>query len=323
MALSEFDIIARYFSRHGSARDGVVLGVGDDAALLHPPPGRQLAVAVDTLVAGRHFPEHTAAFDIGWKALAVNLSDLAAMGATPAWATLSLTLPAVDAGWLQAFADGFFSLADEYRVALVGGDTTRGSLSISVQVLGHVEPGKALRRAAAVPGQSIFVSGTLGDAAGALRGLQAGERVDALLLERLNRPQPRVALGRALAGVASAAIDVSDGLLADLGHVLRASGCGATLLPECLPVSVALKELGPDAARACQFNGGDDYELCFTVAPERRGELDTLLRTQAVNVTEIGVTEVQPGIRCRNADGSVTTPDIAGFDHFHSGSRGS
>jgi thiamine-monophosphate kinase len=319
MALSEFDIIARYFSRPGTARDDVVLGVGDDAALLQPPPGRQLAVAVDTLVAGRHFPAHTAAFDTGWKALAVNLSDLAAMGATPAWATLSLTLPGVDEGWLQSFADGFYSLAEEHRVALVGGDTTRGPLSISVQVLGHVAAGKALRRAAAAPGQAIFVSGTPGDAACALRALQRGDNVDAVLAERLNRPQPRVALGCALAGLAAAAIDVSDGLLADLGHILAASGCGAMLSPERLPVSAALSALPVEEVRACQFNGGDDYELCFTVDPGRRGELDALLQTQAVNVAEIGVIEAQPGLRCRHADGSVTTPVIAGFDHFGGG----
>ncbi|MGD8936319.1 MAG: thiamine-phosphate kinase [Thiogranum sp.] len=319
MALSEFEIIARYFSRRGALREDVVLGVGDDAALLQPPPGRQLAVAVDTLVAGRHFPEDTAAFDAGWKALAVNLSDLAAMGAAPAWATLSLTLPAVDEGWLQCFADGFYSLADEHRVALVGGDTTRGPLSISVQVLGHVEPDKALRRGGAAPGQAIFVSGTLGDAACALQAVQRGDSVDAVVLERLNRPRPRVELGRALAGVAAAAIDISDGLLADLGHILEASGCGATLSPDCLPLSAALRALPDDEVRACQFNGGDDYELCFTVDPARRSELDVLMQTQGVNVTEIGVVEAQPGLRCRNADGSLTTPAIAGFDHFRGG----
>ncbi|MGD8936357.1 MAG: thiamine-phosphate kinase, partial [Thiogranum sp.] len=273
MALSEFDIIARFFTRQGAYRDDVVLGVGDDAALLKVPKDRQLVLAVDTLVAGRHFPDDTAAFDIGWKALAVNLSDFAAMGATPAWATLSLTMPAVDKDWLQAFADGFYSLADQYQVALVGGDTTRGPLSVSVQLQGYIEPGKVLRRDAAKPGQALFVSGTLGDAACALHQLQSGA-VDAFVFERLNRPEPRVALGQLLGGVAAAAIDVSDGLLADLGHILEASRCGATLYPERLPASSALQNLPAGEVLEYQCNGGDDYELCFSVAPERRAQLD-------------------------------------------------
>ena len=316
MALSEFDIIARYFTRQGSYRDDVVLGVGDDAALLKVPAGRQLVVAVDTLVAGRHFPEGTVPFDIGWKALAVNLSDLAAMGATPAWATLSLTMPEVDEGWLHAFADGFHALAGQYQVALVGGDTTRGPLSVSVQLQGYIEPGKALRRDAAAPGHALFVSGTLGDAACALEQLQAGGAVDAFLLERLNRPEPRVALGQSLAGVAAAAIDISDGLLADLRHILEASRCGATLWPQRLPASAALQALPPAAALECQFNGGDDYELCFSVAPERRAKLDAMVAGQGLVVTEIGVLDAQPGLRCQYPDGRILNPPVHGFDHF-------
>jgi thiamine-monophosphate kinase len=319
MALSEFDIIARYFTAKGPCRDDVVLGVGDDAALLVVPAGRQLVVAVDTLVAGRHFPTHTGAFDIGWKALAVNLSDLAAMGATPAWATLSLTMPAVDEAWLQAFADGFFALADEYGVALVGGDTTRGPLSITVQLQGYIQPGKALRRDAAAPGQTLFVSGTLGDAACALQQLKAGGAADAFALARLNRPEPRVALGELLAGVAAAAIDISDGLLADLGHILDASHCGATLWPERLPASVTLQSLPPEQRQAYQFSGGDDYELCFSVAPARRGELEALLQRHAITVAEIGVLEARPGLRCRYADGRIVTSARHGFDHFRAG----
>jgi thiamine-monophosphate kinase len=319
MALSEFDIIARYFTGKGPCRDDVVLGVGDDAALLAVPAGRQLVVAVDTLVAGRHFPVHTPAFDIGWKALAVNLSDLAAMGATPAWATLSLTMPAVDEAWLQAFADGFFALADQYGVALVGGDTTRGPLSITVQLHGSIQPGKALRRDAAAPGQALFVSGTLGDAAWALQQLKAAGTVDAFALERLNRPEPRVALGELLAGVAAAAIDISDGLLADLGHILDASHCGATLWPERLPASASLQSLPRDQRQAYQFSGGDDYELCFSVAPERRAELEELLQRHAIAVAEIGAIEAQPGLRCRYADGRIVTPSRHGFDHFRMG----
>jgi len=315
MALSEFDIIARFFTRQGAYRDDVVLGVGDDAALLKVPKDRQLVLAVDTLVAGRHFPEDTAAFDIGWKALAVNLSDFAAMGATPAWATLSLTMPAVDKDWLQAFADGFYSLADQYQVALVGGDTTRGPLSVSVQLQGYIEPGKVLRRDAAKPGQALFVSGTLGDAACALHQLQSGA-VDAFVFERLNRPEPRVALGQLLGGVAAAAIDVSDGLLADLGHILEASRCGATLYPERLPASSALQNLPAGEVLEYQCNGGDDYELCFSVAPERRAQLDALLQQQGLSVAEIGVIDAQPGLRCKLPDGRIITPAIHGFDHF-------
>lgn len=315
MELSEFDIIARYFTRQGAYRDDVVLGVGDDAALLKVPAARQLVVAVDTLVAGRHFPDDTAAFDIGWKALAVNLSDFAAMGATPAWATLSLTMPAVDKHWLQAFADGFYSLAEQYQVALVGGDTTRGPLSVSVQLQGYIEPGKVLRRDAAKPGQALFVSGTLGDAACALHQLQSGA-VDAFVFERLNRPEPRVALGQLLGGVAAAAIDVSDGLLADLGHILEASRCGATLYPERLPASAALQNLPAGDVLEYQCNGGDDYELCFSVAPEQRAQLDALLQQQALSVAEIGVIDAQPGLRCKFADGRIITPAIHGFDHF-------
>jgi thiamine-monophosphate kinase len=316
VALSEFDLIARYFSGRGARRDDVLLGIGDDAALLTVPAGRQLAAAVDTLVAGRHFPAHTGAFDIGWKALAVNLSDLAAMGATPAWATLSLTLPAVDEAWLQAFADGFFALADTHHVALVGGDTTRGPLSITVQAHGHVAPGAALRRDAAAPGQALFVSGTLGDAACALRQLQAGDAVDTFVLQRLNRPEPRVTLGESLAGVAAAAIDISDGLLADLGHILDASGCGATLWPEQLPTSATLQHLSREQREAYQFDGGDDYELCFSLPPGRRDELRTLLQQHSTRVTEIGVIEAQPGLRCRYADGRLLDTRGHGFDHF-------
>lgn len=313
---SEFDIIARYFVRQRPARGDVLLGIGDDAALLQVPAGQHLVVAVDTLVAGRHFPDQTSAADIGYKALAVNLSDLAAMGATPAWATLSLTLPAVDAAWLQAFADGFFSLADEYAVALVGGDTTRGPLSVTVQLHGFVEPGKALRRDAANPGDAVFVSGAPGEAACALKQMLLGETPEEALLQRLNRPQPRVALGQALAGLASAAIDVSDGLLADLGHLLSASRCGATLWPDRLPCSPALQAAHPEQALDFQFNGGDDYELCFTLPVEHRETLAAVQVLHNVPVHEIGVVEIQTGLRCVYADGRSEIPDVHGYDHF-------
>ncbi|MFQ5643874.1 MAG: thiamine-phosphate kinase [Thiogranum sp.] len=316
MTVSEFDIIERYFRRRSGQRDDVVLGIGDDAALLQVPADRQLVVAMDTLVAGRHFLSQTAAYDIGWKALAVNLSDLAAMGARPAWATLSLTMPAVDEDWLEGFANGFFQLAGRYQVALVGGDTTRGPLSVTVQVHGLVERGSALRRAAARAGQQLFVTGTLGDAACALQALRAGEETPPDLLQRLNRPEPRVDFGLALAGSEAAAIDVSDGLLADLGHMLEASQCGAALWIDRLPRAPDIASSGNDGVLACQLYGGDDYELCFSVDADRVEALGRRAQQLQLPITGIGVIESQPGIRCTRDDGSLYTPQGTGFDHF-------
>ncbi|MGD2073366.1 MAG: thiamine-phosphate kinase [Gammaproteobacteria bacterium] len=316
MPLSEFDVIERFFREPGPRRNDVVLGIGDDAALLAVPSGRELAVALDTLVAGRHFLPDAAPVDIGYKALAVNLSDLAAMGAEPAWVTLSLTLPAVDEAWLQSFADGFFALAMRYGVQLVGGDTTRGPLSVTVQVHGLVEHGRALRRDTARPGQRIFVTGTLGDAAYALRLLQAGKSPDPYLLERLNRPEPRVDFGKALTQLGAAAIDVSDGLLADLGHILTASGCGATVWVDRLPRSEALAPYPADVVLGSQLSGGDDYELCLCVEPERTMQLRALSADSGVPVTEVGLIEAQPDIRCCHDDGSPYLPRSRGFDHF-------
>ena len=317
MSLSEFDIIRRFFRRETSAQD-VVLGIGDDAALLMPAADRLLAVAVDTLVAGRHFPGQTDPVSIGHKALAVNLSDLAAMGAQPRWATLALTLPGVDEAWLSGFAEGFFQLAESFNVDLVGGDTTRGPLSITVQVQGQVEAARALRRDAARPGQHIFVTGTPGDAACALRRLQAGETVEPALLEQLNRPQPRVAFGQALAGVAAAAIDISDGLLADIRHVLEASQCGAQLNVDAIARSPVLQSLDEAAALACQLNGGDDYELCFTVDADRVEAVYRAAEACRLPLSEIGIIEPSPGVRCVRDDGSPFAPAVEGFDHFRS-----
>lgn len=317
MATSEFDIIEKYFVRRTAGRDDVLLGIGDDAALLQPAATMQLVTAVDTLVSGRHFLENADAFDVGYKALAVNLSDLAAMAATPAWATLALTLPAFDDAWLRAFADGFFTLAEQYGVALVGGDTTRGPLSVTVQVQGFVEPGKALRRDAAREGHCIYVSGTPGDAALALQSLLSGGTLDAAILKRLHRPAPRVELGLALGGVAAAAIDISDGLLADLGHILRASGCGATLWPDKLPQSDALRSLPAAEALACQFSGGDDYELLFTVPPQQRDAFVGSLKDLPTAVTEIGFISADPqNITCQPDTGPAYEPAVRGYDHF-------
>ena len=312
MNTGEFDLIAHIRARVGQRAD-VVLGIGDDAALLQPPAGRQLVVTADTLNAGVHFPESTAPHDIGWKALAVNLSDLAAMGAEPAWCMLSLSLPTSDPAWLDGFLDGFLGLAQSHGIALVGGDTTRGPLAIAVTAIGTVEPGRALRRDGACVGDDIWVSGTLGDAAAALH---AWPDPSTTLRERLDRPTPRVELGRRLAGIANAALDVSDGLLADLGHLCRASGVGAEVELTRLPASTALAT-HPLAARiAWQATGGDDYELCFTAPPARRGMLEALGVECDLPLTRIGRIVAGAGVRARDAEGQVWQPARPGYTHF-------
>ncbi|GHE33359.1 thiamine-phosphate kinase [Vulcaniibacterium thermophilum] len=315
--MAEFSLIER-IRRRAAAREDVVLGIGDDAALLRVPPGRELAVAMDTLNAGVHFPDGTAAADVGWKALAVNLSDLAAMGAEPAWCTLSLSLPQADAAWLDGFLDGFLELAAAHRVALVGGDTTRGPLSVCVTVHGLIEPGSALRRDGARVGDAVWVSGTLGDAAGALRQWQQqGVGVDPALRDRLDRPTPRVALGRALRGIAHAAIDVSDGLLADLGHVCTASGLAAEIELDALPCSAALAAaFDRNTRRALQAAGGDDYELCFTAPAEASAAIGALARALALPLARIGRTVEGAGVRALTADGTPWQPARAGYEHF-------
>jgi thiamine-monophosphate kinase len=316
----EFDLIDHYFARHRENRADVSLGIGDDAALLSVPQGQSLVVTVDTLVAGVHFPLQTTAAAIGHKALAVNLSDLAAMGATPAWLTLALTLPQADDTWLSEFAQGFFALADEFNVQLVGGDTTRGPLSISVQALGWVPEGEALTRSGARPGDVILVTGTLGDAGGGLQlrqgQAQVAEAQAEVLLQRLDRPTPRLAAGQALRGLASATIDISDGLGADLGHILDASGAGAEVLVDALPLSPALQALGRDTACQLAATSGDDYELCFTVAADRVEEARARLAAIDCPCTRIGTISSEPGLHWRGADGQPWQPAAAGFDHF-------
>jgi thiamine-monophosphate kinase len=314
--LPEFDLIAIIKAR-ALSRDDVMLGIGDDAALLRMPAGKLLVVATDTLNAGVHFPVETAPADIGWKALAVNLSDLAAMGAQPAWGTLSLSLPGSDAAWLDGFLDGFLALAQVHGIALVGGDTTRGPLSICVTVHGFVDEGAALRRDGARVGDDIWVSGTLGDAAAALAQWRDGRAVDPTLRLRLDRPVPRVALGLALAGVAHAAIDVSDGLLADLSHVCDASGVGAELDVDALPASTALHACFDEAARReLQAGGGDDYELCFTATADRRDAIERIARDTAVGVVRVGRIVAGTGVDARRVDGGEWRSMRAGYVHF-------
>lgn len=320
MADSEFSIIRRYFARRPSQRRDVLLGIGDDAALLGVPAGQALVVTLDTLACGTHFLASAPADSIGHKALAVNLSDLAAMGAEPAWVTLSLTLPAVDTHWLDAFCRGFFALAAQHGVELVGGDTTRGPLAISVQAHGFVPPAQALRRSGARPGDCIFVTGTPGDAGLAL-AVAAGQASVAahhlpLIQQRLDRPVPRIRQGLDLRGIASAAIDISDGLAQDLGHILEASHSGACLYLAQLPYSAALAALDHTAAAQQVLSGGDDYELCFTVPPHQVSHLYERAAAWDCRCTEIGVIERQPGLRCYRPDGTVSTLDTRGYEHF-------
>lgn len=315
MLLREFDLIARIRARARSRAD-VVLGIGDDAALLRVPTDKLLVVATDTLNAGVHFPHETVPVDIGWKALAVNLSDLAAMGAQPAWCTLSLSLPDSDAAWLDTFLDGFLALADAHDVALVGGDTTRGPLSACVTVHGFVDETRVLRRDAARIGDEIWVTGTLGDAAGALAQWQAKQPIDPWLRTRLDQPTPRIAAGIALAAVAHAGIDVSDGLLADLGHVCAASSVGAEVEIDALPTSAALQAFDRVARRTLQATGGDDYELCFTASVDRRDAIADIARSTGIEMTRVGRIVVGSDVRALLGDGNEWTPPNAGYVHF-------
>jgi thiamine-monophosphate kinase len=298
----------------------VALGIGDDCALLEVPTGKQLAVSIDTLVAGVHFFADTDPDALGHKSLAVGLSDLAAMAAEPAWATLALTLPEIDSNWLQAFSRGLFTLADRYDLQLVGGDTTRGPLSITLQVHGLVPRGSALTRSGARPGDGVWVSGWPGEAALALAACQdeliLRERWIGPLLERLQRPEPRVEQGLALRGIASAAIDLSDGLAADLGHILERSGVAACLDWGALPLSPALlAHLDLQQARAMVLQGGDDYELCITVPSEHEPLLQGVADTYGVGFTRIGEIIAGTGLRC--VDGQGREQQLPqGFQHF-------
>jgi thiamine-monophosphate kinase len=315
----EFDLIARIRQRVATRSD-VIVGIGDDAAILSVPPGKQLVIAMDTLNVGVHFPADTAPADIGWKALAVNLSDLAAMAASPAWCTLSLSLPQSDAAWLDGFLDGFLDLAVHHDIALIGGDTTRGPLSVCITAHGLIDPRGALLRSGACVGDDIWVTGTLGDAAGALRQWQAGVPVDAALRMRLGRPMPRVEAGLRLAGIAHACIDISDGLLADLGHVCGASHVGAEIRVDSLPISDALiASFDIVARRELQAAGGDDYELCFTAPKTARLAVEEAMHACDVPATRIGRISDEVGkLVLHDGDGAEWLPPRIGYVHFES-----
>lgn len=322
--MDEFSLIERYFTRADRHRPDVELGIGDDAALCHVPEGMSLVAATDTLVEGVHFPGSTPAGAVAHKALAVNLSDLAAMGADPAWFTLALSLPQADETWLQGFADGLFSLADRFACELVGGDTVRGPRVITVQALGLVPAGTALLRGGAAPGDRIYVSGTLGDAALGL-ALEQGRVQDegdagTYLRGRLDRPEPRVELGRGLRGIATAAIDISDGLVADLGHVLKASRVGARVSLPRIPLSSAYSSLREQAGWEPALSGGDDYELCFTVPPDKLGQLEQEASAWSCEVCCIGEVVTGSGLFIEGTDGKEYQPQHSGHDHFSGGS---
>ncbi len=321
MARTEFDLIERYFARPGPRRRDVSLAIGDDSALLRMPAGMELAVCIDTMTENVHFSAGTEAEALGHKALAVNLSDLAAMGAEPAWATLALTLPRMDSAWLESFSRGFFQLAERYQVQLVGGDTCAGPLSITVQAHGFVTPDRVLRRDAARAGDLIYVTGTLGDAGLALLALQEELRLPVAdknaVLEHLQRPEPRIDQGLALAGLAHAAIDISDGLAADLGHILSASGVGATVYVERLPCSdVVQRHFHAAGGWSLPLSAGDDYELCFTAASDRQAQVEAALAQFDVRCTWIGIINPRPGLQCVLDDGTDVTPAYGGYAHF-------
>jgi thiamine-monophosphate kinase len=320
--LGEFELIRRFFVRRDAGRceTGVVLGIGDDAALLEVPEGTELAAAVDTIVAGRHFPQGSDARSIGHRALAVNLSDMAAMGATPAWATLALTLPSADPKWLEKFAAGFWQLSDAHCVALVGGDVTRGPLTVSVQILGHVPRGTALRRSGARAGDLLAVSGTLGDAAAGLAFLEAppgASRRDVdELIRRFDYPIPRVQFGLSARGIATAAMDLSDGLVGDLPKLAQASGVAAHVSVERLPLSAALRAAAnPAQALDWALAGGDDYELLLAVPPKRHAELKAAADRLNLMLTVIGELGSGAGVTW-SLNGKDFLPRVSGFDHF-------
>ncbi|MGB4063914.1 MAG: thiamine-phosphate kinase [Azonexus sp.] len=318
----EFDLISKYFAR---PTPSAVLGPGDDCALIAPTPGKQLAVTTDMLVAGTHFLPDTNPKNLGWKALAVNISDLAAMGAQPRWVTLAGALPAVDEPWIAAFAEGFFACAAEYGVDVIGGDTTKGPLNVCVTAIGEVEPGQALRRDGAKPGDQIWVSGRPGLASLGLAHLQNKVKLPEpwprLCVGALEKPRPRVALGLALNGIASSAIDVSDGLLADLGHIAERSGCAAAVKLVQLPHLPKGESYDADLRRialACQLTGGDDYELCFTAPGTQSLAIAQIAATLELPLWNIGEMVAGPTgeVTVLDPDGKPVEFGQKGYDHF-------
>ena len=334
--LGEFDLIWRYFKAGSefmaqTQKNQVLLGIGDDCALLQPDPAQSLAITSDMLVEGRHFFANANPEWLGHKALAVNLSDLAAMGAKPVGFTLALALPHADSSWLAQFSQGLFRLAQQWQCPLIGGDTTQGPLTICITALGHVPTGAAIKRSGAKVGDDIWVSGSLGDARLALGALRSEWPLDQSSLEaavpRMHQPEPRITLGMQLRGIASSALDVSDGLLGDLGHILKASQVNAEVLIDQLPISRTLAAQTEQLRRQCAANGGDDYELCFTTPKNKRTEIE-LLSTALLPLTRIGSVisasnGTEPVLLLRDTNGNVLNADDSklltqSFDHFKS-----
>lgn len=321
--LGEFELIDRYFRR--PAMDASVsIGVGDDAAVVRVAPGHELVLAVDMMVESRHFLPNADPESLGHKILAVNLSDIAAMGARPRWAMLAGALPDGDPAWLEAFSRGLFALARVHGVSLIGGDTTRGPRNLCLAIAGEVPDGEAIRRRGAAPGDDLWVSGTLGDAMLALAALQGRTRVDAadlaVVRQRLERPTPRVALGQALRGTVSAMLDVSDGLLGDLSHILDASQVGATIelarIPRCAALDAKLRGAERELALGCLLAGGDDYELCFSATQAARARIEALSSTGGVALTRIGTLTPGAGLVVCDERGEVLPALPRAFDHF-------
>ena len=316
--MTEFELIRRYFTR---ATPNALLGVGDDAALLCVSEGNVLAVSSDMLVSGTHFLPDADPYLLGHKTLAVNLSDMAAMGATPRWATLSIALAEANETWLERFSAGFFTLAQQYGVELVGGDTTRGPLNLCVTIIGEVPAQQALRRSGAKPGDEVWVSGTLGDAALALAHLQGrillSENEFVACAQVLHQPQPRVALGLALRDIASSAIDISDGLLADLGHILDASKSGAEIDLVRLPASPTMESYAKSTlGKQCVLSGGDDYELCFTAPAVRHAEIIDIGTRLSLQLTRIGIIVAGSGCVVQDEAGNRLNIGNGGYEHF-------
>jgi thiamine-monophosphate kinase len=323
MSLTEFQSIRDYFSKQTVQRADVDLGIGDDCALLSIPEEEVLAISVDILVSGVHFSEQTSAEDIGYKSLAVSLSDLAAMGAEPAWATLAITLPSMEEAWLDKFCQGLFGMANRYNVQLIGGDTTTGPLVVTTHVGGYVAESHALRRSGAKPGDLVYVTGTIGEAGLGLKILQGDlelpsqyRHLSEKLIDRLNRPTPRIEIGKALLGTATAAIDVSDGVAADLNHILEMSHVGARLEVEKLPVSECFPNIFEQAGGWEQaLAAGDDYELLFTAPAGSEDKLHEIAEEHSCNITCIGQIEEQLGLRCYNKSTLITLQRM-GYEHF-------
>lgn len=322
--LSEFKLIQNYFMRNQDKNPDprVALGIGDDCALLQTAPGTQLAISSDMLVSGRHFFPDVDPYTLGHKCLAVNLSDLAAMGARPLAFTLAIALPDADPNWLSAFSQGMFALADQHHCRLIGGDTTKGPLTISITIFGELAPNTALRRDAAKLGDDIWISGSLGDARLALAAYRNELNLDPTqhlqAAQRMHQPTPRIALGIALRGIAHAALDISDGLSGDLGHILTASRVGAQINVDALPVGEVLQSQAPARRREFCLNGGDDYELCFTAPAEKRDAIIQAGISSQTPLTRVGRIEAELGLRLIDAEGKTVELSLRSFDHFSS-----